>query len=519
MRRAFLPVAVLSALWAAACSGGGSAPPPPPQVGQFSNASLNGLYAFSMSGVEVGTSGGLASNFFTRAGSFSANGAGGITTGVEDVNLVTGAQRIPFTGGSYSISADGRGTLSLINSTGTLQFSITLTGTNGGLIIATPPDGSSTASGSFIKQNAAAFAVTGIANDYAFDFSGVDPNSVPESIVGHVHADGAGSFVSGVADDNDGGFVTPPAGPVAINGTYGVDGAHTGDLASFGRAVAAIANINGVVYIIDQTRFLFIETGSGGALIGSAASQSGVPTSVAGISGGFAFLMAGSAGLGPFTRGGRFTTSGGSLSNILVDQNNNGSAASFPNPIGSATAGTYTIDSTGTGRGTATFTLPGAGNGAFTFVFYLISPTQGFLQDQSPNIVADGTLLGQPSTINAAMLAGNYAYNWSGVTIAGGILDEEDTVGQIHLANAGTFTGTMDLNEFGPGKQFLGFAVDGTLALNGDGTGHNTFTINLRTNPANTNITFFAYVGNNNTVLLLSTQSVRVAVGVLNPQP
>jgi hypothetical protein len=65
----------------------------------------------------------------------------------------------------------------------------------------------------------------------------------------------------------------------------------------------------------------------------------------------------------------------------------------------------------------------------------------------------------------------------------------------------------------------LGFGVTGDLTLSGDGTGHNTFTMNLQTNPANNNITFFAYIGNNNTILLLSTQSVRVVAGVLNPQP
>src|SRR5262249_50077174 len=170
------------------------------------------------------------------------------------------------------------------------------------------------------------------------------------------------------------------------------------------------------------------------------------------------------------------------------------------------TSGTYTIDSSGTGRGTATFTLPGAGSGAFTFVFYLTTPTHGFVQDQSPNIVSDGTFLGQPATISNSTLAGTYAMNWSGITETSGFADEEDLVGQINLTS-GNFTGAADLNEFSAGKQFLGFGVNGTLALSGDGSGHNTLTINLQTNPANNNIPFFAYVCENNTVLLLSTQS------------
>jgi hypothetical protein len=464
-----------------------------------------------MSGAELASSGGIASNFFTRIGTFTANGAGAITAGVEDINLVTGFSRLVLTGGTYSINADGRGTLNLTNSSGTLQFSITLTSASGGLMIALPIDGTNTASGSFVKQSAAAFSQAGIANDYAFDISGLDPNGAPESILGHLRADGAGSFTSGIVDDNDGGFTTPPTGPTSITGTYAADNLNTSDLANFGRGVADIGGITGVFYVIDQTRFFFMETGSGGALIGHAAVQSNVPTSVAGISGGFVYLMGGTAQFDPFIRGGRFGTSGGALSTILLDQNDAGDARSF-----SASSGTYTIDSAGTGRGTATFTI--SGQGTFTFVFYLTSASGGFIQDQSKDIVADGTLLGQPASITNATLASNYAINWSGLTSTNGFADEEDFLGQLNLAN-GSFTGTADVNEFGALKQFLGFAVDGTLSLNGDGTGHNTFTINLKTNPANNNLTFFAYVGNNNTVLLLSTQKVRVVAGVLNPQP
>src|SRR5262249_53965395 len=110
------------------------------------------------------------------------------------------------------------------------------------------------------------------------------------------------------------------------------------------------------------------------------------------------------------------------------------------------------------------------------------------------------------------------ALNWSGVTSSSGVVDEEDIVGQIDLTSGKSFSGAADLNEFGPGKQFTNVPVTGTLTLNGDGTGHNTFTITLQTSPANSNIPFFAYVVQDNTVLLLSTQSVRVVAGVLNQQ-
>jgi len=74
-------VTILLASLTAACNNGGTivGPPPPPPTGNFSNASLKGQYAFSMSGTELcGPSPGF-STFFARAGSFTADGSGHIS--------------------------------------------------------------------------------------------------------------------------------------------------------------------------------------------------------------------------------------------------------------------------------------------------------------------------------------------------------------------------------------------------------------------------------------------------------
>ncbi len=140
-------VLVPLAFFAAAC-GSGSGPTPPPPAPKFSNASLAGQYAFSMSGSELCA--GLGS-FFTRAGTFTADGKGNIMGGLEDINVCTGVATLRFTGGKYSIGSDGRGTLSLVNSTGTTNYSITLFSTTQGFIAQT--DVNFTASGSFQRQN------------------------------------------------------------------------------------------------------------------------------------------------------------------------------------------------------------------------------------------------------------------------------------------------------------------------------------------------------------------------------
>ena len=155
--------------------------PPAPPSGPYSVASLNGTYAFVLSGQDGG-------GFFTRAGSFTANGAGSITGGVQDLNsgIVPGSVTVAITGGSYTIDTNGKGTLSLIDSAETIQFSVVLTSTNAGLI--TQTDGSATASGNFTAQDTSAFAgfPNNIAGPYVFDYSGVDPNGFGESIVGQM---------------------------------------------------------------------------------------------------------------------------------------------------------------------------------------------------------------------------------------------------------------------------------------------------------------------------------------------
>ena len=517
MKRLLLSITTLAVVLVVGCSGGPT-PVPPPPVGRFTNASLKGQYAFSMSGSEVATSGGLTSSFFTRVGSFIADGNGNITGGVEDVNLATGTSNFLFTGGTYSISADGRGTLKLVNSTGTLQFSITLATTSSGFMVAMPQDGLSTTSGSFMKQDTSAFSLSGIAGKYAFDLSGLDAASTPafESLVGQFNADGNGSITAGQQDDNDASQPIPVHSSIT-GATYALDPTFPSDLTSFGRGIANISGVQMVFYVVDRTRVNFMETTSGGALLGSAVAQSSIPTNTNQISGGFVFVMGGTGSGGPLTRGGRFSASGGSLSTIFVD-NNNAGVVSSQTPTTGTTTGTYTIDSSGSGRGTATFMATGQTN-PFTFVFYLSSPTQGFLQDQSLNIIADGSLAGQPAgAISNASLGGNYAFNWSGIDSTDVTTDEEDFVGQLNLAS-GSITGNVDFNEFASGKQFFNAPVTGTLALSGDGTGHNTFIATLQTSPANT-LPFFAYVANNNTILLMGTQkNVRVITGVLTPQP
>ena len=330
MKRALILGACAAAFWAGACSSGGSSiTPPPPPIG-FSNSDLLGQYAFSMTGTTAATQN-QAVEPFTRVGSFIADGKGNITGGAEDINVFqNGSNEFDFTAGSYTVNGNGKGTLSWTESGVVMTFSITLTSSTNGYFIEAPADGSSAGNGSFVKQNPASFQISGISGKYAFDLSGIDPSDVGESIVGQLISNSGGGL-SGFVDDNDGGTINGGvAGAVPVSGSYAIDGNHPGDLATFGRGLFAIGGITGVFYIVGPNQVKFMETTSGGTLAGDSLSQSNIPTTAAGISGGFVYVMGGStvANSGPLTRGGRFTTNGGNLTAILVDNNNGGQLSS-----------------------------------------------------------------------------------------------------------------------------------------------------------------------------------------------
>ena len=512
MRRLWLLGVSGAALWAAACSGNSSSVIPPPPNNGFTTSSLQGQYAFSMTGTDAS---GAATVPFARIGSFIADGKGGITGGAEDVNIFgSGTTEFAFTGGSYTVNTDGTGSLSLIDSSGTITFSITLTSASSGYMVDLPTDGLSAAGGDFVKQNASSFALSGISGPYAFDLSGVDSGGVAESVVGQIVANAG--VLTGIADDNDGATINGGAGGgAAVVGHY-QGPLNPADLSSFGRGQFAIGGINGVFYIVGPSQIKLMETTTGGTLLGDAFTQSNVPTTTGALSGSFVYVMGGAAGSSsgsvPLTRGGKFHTSGGALSSIIVDSSNAGQTSSL-----STNSGSYTIDANGTGRGTISYQIQGQTH-AFAYVFYLISPTRAFVQDQTFNVVEDGTMLAQgSSSITDSSLAGNYALTWSGVTSTNVGSGEEDLVGATSLAS-GALTGSIDLNEFASGGQGTKIPMTGTLKLSSDPTSHNSLTVNLATNPANNGITAFAYVAANNNVLLMTTQSVRVAVGVMTPQ-
>jgi hypothetical protein len=509
IKRWVLLAAILLASLTAAC-GGGRTPVggPPPPTGNFSNASLKGQYAFLMSGTELCS--GLSS-FFTRAGSFTSDGSGHITGGLEDVNVCTGVFTLQFTNSTYSITADGRGTLSLTNSTGTTNYSITLSSATAGVIAET--DVNLTASGSFQRQNVAAFSNPAITNGYVFDFAGVDysPNPpVPTSIIGRFSADGGGGITNGLFDANIDGV---PSNQQAFprGAFYQVD--TNGDGTNFGRGTANIAGHNFAFYIVDATRLKLLNTNPREAFSGEAFAQQNISFTAASLNSDFAFLIGGSSAGGPIATAGRFTADGaGNITNVVLDENDSGNITLLPS--GTVT-GSYSVDANQLGGGTLTWTdskVPGS----FSFIFYLISPTNAVFQETDSKITSDGTVVAQTAgPVSPATLAGDFAFVWSGVST-----DEEDFVGQLKLTSASgnNATGIMDFNEFAAGQQFFNIQFDGPLTIVPPGTGPNTL-VATTTLPSPTTFTFTAYAVDSNNVFLVGVDKTRVIAGSVVRQP
>jgi hypothetical protein len=520
VKRLLALATIAIASYLSACGGGSTLAPPPP-TGNFSNASLKGQYAFSMSGVDV-----VFGAYLARVGSFVADGNGNITSALEDVNSLGAgtAGIVSFTGGSYSIQSNGRGVIVLNPSDGSpsLKINMALNSATKGYLVQT--DLNASTSGSLTLQNTADFVASAVTGSYVFDFSGASlaGAGAPLSIAGKITSNGAGVISSGVVDENDGS--TGHTGPTQLPaGSYQLD-ANNG--ISFGRGTATFDGRSFAFYIVDGTRLKFLEEDNLAGTEGDALLQTGlIPTANSGFNGNFVFLIGGASLVnnigGPNATVVRFNADGnGNLTAMILDNNNTGSAVS---ETGSSniTAATYAIDTTvpGSGRGTLTFTDSRLG-GTLNYVFYLSSPAQGVIQDISTVSIGDGSLYGQsggPFTL--ASLAPIYAFNWSGVALfTNTSAFEEDFVGQYAQTTGASknISGVTDYVELGStGKNlFTNVGISGTFTITGDGTGRNTYQIS----DGNTTFNFQAYFVNPNTILLICTDSSRVTVGIATQQ-
>jgi hypothetical protein len=523
MRRLSCAVIALLALTLVACGGGSNITPPPP-AGGFTTASLKGQYAFSMSGVDP------SGAFIARVGSFTADGAGNITGGLEDLlSLSSGTVGlVSFTGGTYQIQANGRGLVVLqAASGGGLQLNLAMQSNGGGFLVQT--DLNASTSGNFSLQNSADFLASALSNNFVFDFAGVSfvtSNAAPISMLGEVNFNGGGVITGGVMDVNDGNLSAPSGATAITSGTYAMDSSGNGT--AFGRGMMTFGGRSFAFYVVDSTHIMVLEEDNLGGTIGDALLQAGsIPMQNSQFSGSFVYLIGGASVLGtqgPVTRAARFTSDGnGGLGTISLDDNNDGGYTHISQGSNISNA-TYSIDPNFPGSGRGTFTFTDSSAGKFSDVFYLISTSQGVVLETSAGIIGSGPMYAQTGgSFTQSNVAGNFVFNWSGVQLGSStaVPFEEDFVGQYTLSSAtiNNIAGITDYVELGlsGNNLFLGRGLGGTLTINGDGTANNLYKFTIGGSPSST-INFQAYFANTSTVLLVCSDSNRSTAGIVNQQ-
>ena len=460
----------------------------------YSNSSLQKSYAFSLRGSD-------ASGLLLRAGSFTADGNGNVTTGIEDINngINSVHSAVSFTG-TYKVGPDGRGSVTFndgFNGSNTLgsgnasTFSVVIVST--GQVQMEELDTFAAASGEADLQDTTSFNTAAFHGEYTFDFSGVDAATKPISSIGQFLADGGMS----------GGMPQPAQQDVNDNGTL-TSSTPTFSFQSVGANGRGLATLNGAsysFYMVSAVRGVqFIALGSPATMVtsGVATLQTSASFSAASLGGNSLLITSGASTTGPITTAASFfVPSSTQITAGLLNQNTSG------NVTQAGFTGTYTVALNG--RGTATF------SSGQSYVFYLIGVNLGVIQETDHSIVADGTLQGLAGgPFSTSNLTGGYALQLTGVAAGNG---EQDVVGQINTTNGQVATGTVDADTANSAGALTPFTPSPGLAI----PAGSTYTISNGQGPFNvtvgaTNLTFAAYFLSSNSLYLLRTDTADARV-------
>lgn len=407
---------------------------------QFGKASLNGNYVFQVTQPDNGS----GSGFALRAGTFVADGAGNIISGVEDANSSAGGvlPDASFTG-TYNVGSDGRGTATITDSAGSHSFAFVLGSSTRGQMIEVD---SGAATGLLRQQDQTAIAaVSG-----PFVFSLLGDSGGPAAAVGQVTF--TGNTISGSQDTNVGGTVTPDA---VVAGAFSV-GAQ-------GRGTAMLNSSNFAFYIINASTLALIDIDAAGTRVAGPAFAQSAATFTTGSLNSSTYFVSGNAipGDKPYAQAGRFDTDGTSkLNGGVFDTNNAGTLTS--NTAFSNTA-SYTLPASPNGRGTLS-------TGTSNFIFWLASSSQGVVLESDASAVATGLLFQQQTGISS--IAGGYEF-----LVGGGSADgttAQATDGQLLAGAFGVLSGTEDFISGGALQTGSGAALSAkpslVIAANGRGT-------------------------------------------------
>jgi hypothetical protein len=447
MNKFFLGLGLVSIIACVGCGSGASAGFGSSNIGNFSNASVSGQYVYQISGTDVS-----GNAFFREAGAFTADGKGNITAGEDDLSESSSFSTANTTG-TYSISSDGTGsiTINFGNGGGAIQFAVTVV-SNSRIYLAV----SQVASGAFVNGTGLAELQTASAlsaapsGTFAFGMHTVGTTQGSSSSAGVFTV--TGGAVSGSEDVNRGGALSSLT---ITGGLFNAPDANGRGTGNFTDSLGVTTTFS--YYIVNSTSLRFFATNGGVSGLGQAQAQSGT-FSTSSFTGGYAFHSIGddafSVGgvhtIGRFTAGGNGTITDGALDSV-VDGNPSSNVAF---------SGTYTAAA----NGRIAVTLNPSGGGSIQQVYWVASPSQAFFLTNDTTKVEDGVAAQQSATTfsNSTMNA-QYGLVMSGFNPQTFF----DRVGTLRWDGSGKLVLNEFVNNSGSGS--IPGLLNGTYSVSGNG--------------------------------------------------
>jgi hypothetical protein len=479
-------------------------------MGNFTNANLINNYAFFYQGSDGN---GLA---LAVSGEFVADGTGHITSGLLDIedasnNIPVVAVQILSTS-TYTVAADGQ-TTALINfQGGAVTWQFTLASSDHALL--TQFDVTGSGSGTIDRQDPTKLT-TPLTGNFAFNVSGVDSAFEETTVGGNLLVNAGGGIPStqsvfdfvqaGVIVDNDDTGVNGSLAPDALNPGHGQITITSPNISNFPLVFS--------YYVVDATHLKLIEIDNSFFTAGEAFAAPGASTQLSNAS--YAYTASGeSSRLTPQAVGGVFVSNGtGGITGGVQDLNRNASGnnhikqtiqASTATPDASLARVDLIINAGGTNFEYAAYpTLNGR---------VLLSEIDGH------QAVASGTAF-QQSAVNPVQ--GIYALNLSGLAVKQSADFAQDVVGQATIASGGATTGTLQINNLFVAPPLANIVLSSKsmlTALDSPITGRgNPFALQS-TELGNSGFALSYYVVDDDTVLLLEMDSLRVSTGLMLKQ-
>ena len=418
------------------------------------NSKLDGGYAFQFTGFD-------SNGTYQATGSFTADGNGNITSGLEDVSDTNGVTTGFAISGTYSVTGDNRGVLNLSTASGSqvFRFALNIAGTKARFI-----EFDSTGirgSGVFEQQDPSAFSVSALKGAYVLRLSGSNSGGARIGALGLLYFDGTGNIFGGSMDVNNGGTVKPTF--ASFSGVYRVD--PTGR----GTANLTIPGFLGggfrfAFYVVSAEKQLYISIDQLSAknplFSGPAELQLGAPFASSILSGPTVFSLAGEQGGTPQVLVGRIVFDGVSEPLTTFNQNTGGSVTTI------SLTGAYSVGITGTGA----LDLDDSNGHSRVWDVYVIGPNHAFMMDVSTAEVETGELNPQVvlNQYSSADILGSYLLGSGEPLVSIATL----VTGVSTFDGKSKASGTVDISQsesLTPGESLAGTYSVSTSANDGSG--------------------------------------------------